>query len=435
MSPENRAAATAAPSPEAGILADLLARRFDASIETCRNRIEKRGEDAFHLHHLGVALYETGLFREAIEAFRRALELDPRRARTHLAMGLARRDLGSREESVPCLDQALEIDPGCGQAYLARGGVHLAARRTGAALADLTRAVELLGEFAPALEHLSLARLAVGDFAGSAAILAKLVEIDGGGRARHARRLAELGRAEIRRQAEAYGVRVRRALGALGDRIRMLAARSGDGPGGIPPASEILAEHQRIFGDLVGFLSALAVRPVELDLFSPAALVEEALETAAGPAAHVEIERDLPPDLPEVVGDSKGIREAFLALVLNAADAVLPKGVLRIHAEASGSGEVTVSFEDTGGGVPPEVLPRVFELGFSTKSMGSGIGLWQARRAVELTGGRIVVESPPGGGARFEVRLPLAPCPDSEVALLRAHPVLEEDTRDLVFSP
>jgi signal transduction histidine kinase len=66
-----------------------------------------------------------------------------------------------------------------------------------------------------------------------------------------------------------------------------------------------------------------------------------------------------------------------------------------------------VAVSDTGAGIPPELLPRIYESDFTTKGGGNGIGLYVARSLVELHGGRIDVQSQVGKGTRVTVELPL----------------------------
>jgi signal transduction histidine kinase len=68
---------------------------------------------------------------------------------------------------------------------------------------------------------------------------------------------------------------------------------------------------------------------------------------------------------------------------------------------------MTLTVEDTGPGISPDLLPRVFEPYVTTKTKGLGLGLTIARRIVEAHGGRIEVESGPGRRTRFRVMLPV----------------------------
>jgi two-component system C4-dicarboxylate transport sensor histidine kinase DctB len=83
---------------------------------------------------------------------------------------------------------------------------------------------------------------------------------------------------------------------------------------------------------------------------------------------------------------------------------------IRIHACAAGDGAVELHVDDTGAGLPEEVLPRLFEPFFTTKPQGKGLGLGLALSAESLAamGGRIVASNRAEGGARFSIVLPAA---------------------------
>jgi len=87
----------------------------------------------------------------------------------------------------------------------------------------------------------------------------------------------------------------------------------------------------------------------------------------------------------------------------------MPEGG-RLGVRISRSGpEVVLAISDTGPGIPAENRDKIFDLYFSTKQKGSGIGLAMTFRAVQLHGGSIGVESQPPDGATFRLRLPAAP--------------------------
>jgi len=98
-------------------------------------------------------------------------------------------------------------------------------------------------------------------------------------------------------------------------------------------------------------------------------------------------------------------------LLGNAADAVAERGTIRVATRVEGE-EAVVEVRTTGGH-PPEALGRLFEPFFTTKDVGQGTGLGLAisHGIVAAHGGRIEVESSPGAGAVFRVRLPLQPAP------------------------
>jgi signal transduction histidine kinase len=113
-------------------------------------------------------------------------------------------------------------------------------------------------------------------------------------------------------------------------------------------------------------------------------------------------------DVPDVNGDPAMLRQAFLNLALNACQAMPNGGSLRIHCTSSRGRRVAVTFTDTGVGIKPEHLQKIFNLYFTTKEKGSGIGLSMVYRTVQMHDGEIEVQSTPGKGTTFTVLLPQA---------------------------
>ncbi|MFM8780250.1 MAG: ATP-binding protein, partial [Gemmatimonadota bacterium] len=110
-----------------------------------------------------------------------------------------------------------------------------------------------------------------------------------------------------------------------------------------------------------------------------------------------------------VSAQDRELREVLLNLLENARLA----GARRVTVTAmpDTAGGATLRVEDDGSGIAPELLPRIFDPHFSTRSSGSGLGLALARRLVEGWGGTIAVESTAGVGATFTVNLPGPPPP------------------------
>ena len=107
-----------------------------------------------------------------------------------------------------------------------------------------------------------------------------------------------------------------------------------------------------------------------------------------------------------VEGDRDHLQQAIVNIVANGIEAMPNGGLLKVEVEKSG-GECAVVVSDTGAGIPESVREKVFDLYFTTKKNGSGLGLPMAFQTVQLHGGTIDVESQPGKGATFHVRLPL----------------------------
>jgi signal transduction histidine kinase len=111
---------------------------------------------------------------------------------------------------------------------------------------------------------------------------------------------------------------------------------------------------------------------------------------------------------PDVNGDPAMLRQAFLNLGLNACQAMPNGGSLRVRCETVRGRRVAVVFTDSGVGIRPEHLQRIFDLYFTTKDKGSGIGLSMVYRTVQMHDGEIEVQSTPGAGTTFRVLLPQA---------------------------
>jgi signal transduction histidine kinase len=108
-----------------------------------------------------------------------------------------------------------------------------------------------------------------------------------------------------------------------------------------------------------------------------------------------------------VRGDESALERVFLNLLLNTTRAIAESGRVDIAAGEE-DGDAVVRIGDDGPGIPPAVLPRVFEPFFTTRADGTGLGLAIAHRIVSAHGGRIRIDSSPGAGCAVEVRLPLA---------------------------
>ena len=124
--------------------------------------------------------------------------------------------------------------------------------------------------------------------------------------------------------------------------------------------------------------------------------------------SNVRVTVECPPTVPRVNADAAMLRQAFLNLALNACQAMPNGGSFRLACAAGSGGRVEVRFEDTGVGIAPGNLEKIFDLYFTTKHDGTGIGLSMVYRIVQLHDGEIEVQSTPGHGTTFRVLLPRA---------------------------
>lgn len=150
-----------------------------------------------------------------------------------------------------------------------------------------------------------------------------------------------------------------------------------------------------------------------LEPCDPARILEEALAMARGGPNQegVAYEVDMQADLPHLQGDESKLRQVLVNLLVNARQSLNGEGRIVLKARRGMlRGEEAVVFEvdDTGGGIPPEILRNIFNPFFTTRDEGTGLGLPIAQRIVEQHHGHIEVQNSQSG-ARFRVSVPLRP--------------------------
>ncbi len=211
-------------------------------------------------------------------------------------------------------------------------------------------------------------------------------------------------------------------LAFVSSNIRLLAERIAEAPGGMVDVEDLrdlveearvgLERMQRIVRDM-----RVLSRGDDGEPPSPVD-VRLVLESALGMcrselvARGIAVERRYEDGAPYVAAQEARLAQVFLNLLVNAIQALPEQDperqriVLEVRSEPSGW--VVVAVEDSGCGIPPEVMPRIFDPFFTTKGPGegTGLGLPICRSIVGSFGGDIHVESQPGHGTRFEVRLP-----------------------------
>ena len=169
------------------------------------------------------------------------------------------------------------------------------------------------------------------------------------------------------------------------------------------------AEIDRLDAVVKRFLDFARPMDVRLEPTQLAELLREVLEVAQPQLqrAKVDVAQLLPIGIPEVFVDRDLLKQAVLNLVLNAVDAMPGGGQLQLTLSRRGEvAEITVA--DTGKGIPPELRQKVFQLFFTTRPGGSGIGLASTFRIVQLHNGSINFTSEVGRGTTFRIELPLA---------------------------
>ena len=177
-------------------------------------------------------------------------------------------------------------------------------------------------------------------------------------------------------------------------------------------ALDLIQSESRRCGDIVrNLLSFSRSTPLHL----AAASVEEIFDQCIRLVSHklelanIVLRTEFEPDLPPVHGDPAKLEQLFLALMMNAIEAMPDGGNLRIGAASDEAGGLRILIEDDGSGIPEEVLAHMYEPFVTTKegSGGVGLGLAISRGIVDRHGGRIEVDSQIGRGTRFTITLPV----------------------------
>lgn len=168
-------------------------------------------------------------------------------------------------------------------------------------------------------------------------------------------------------------------------------------------------ESHRLQEIVENFLQFARVREVALQPADLNAVVDEMRDFCEPQAAchGIVVRTHYAPDLSVVSMNPDLFKQAILNLILNAQHAMPQGGELLLTTRGDGS-SVVLDVTDTGCGIPSESHTRVFEPFFSTRPGGTGLGLSYTRRIIEAHGGSIALESEPGKGSKFSIRLPVA---------------------------
>ncbi|HQR45715.1 MAG TPA: ATP-binding protein [Thermoanaerobaculia bacterium] len=228
-------------------------------------------------------------------------------------------------------------------------------------------------------------------------------------------------RAEIGQLASGLAHEIKNPLNALSLGLDVLKRRhrpAEDGAGSeyaarIESLREEINRLATLINNFLAFGRPLTITPAPVDV---GALLEATLSDLSETAgrAGVTVERRVASDLPPAWVDASLLKSAVWNLVQNAVQAMeAAGGTLRVSAEAGtgpGGRAVTIAVEDTGPGLTPEDLPRLFEPYFSKREGGVGLGLAMVKRIVEEHGGRVAAGNRTDGseGARFSITLPAA---------------------------
>ncbi len=175
---------------------------------------------------------------------------------------------------------------------------------------------------------------------------------------------------------------------------------------------DILVQSDRASEIVKGLLDFSRTEHPEFEPLSISGVVYDTLKLVRNQLAlsGILVEEEFPSDLPPIHGDRKSLQQVFLNLFINAIQAMLDGGTLTVRAYPSEDGHwLKVEVRDTGVGISPEHLPRIFDPFYTTKQVGrgTGLGLSVTYGIVEKHGGHIEVQSRRGKGSTFTVILPV----------------------------
>jgi signal transduction histidine kinase len=206
---------------------------------------------------------------------------------------------------------------------------------------------------------------------------------------------------------------VKNPLHAMAVRVAFLRERIPSPTPDVVRSLDVLErEIQRAAGVVDRFMevvypSDLARAPVNLN---PILQDLATLLQAEWQAKDVVLTTRLESDLPAVKGDEEMLRRALMNLLVNACQAMPGGGRVDIRSELE-TEALRITITDTGTGIPPEDIERIFKMYYTTKTDGTGIGLALVRRVIDLHHGSIEILSTVGQGTKVIVRLPISSRP------------------------
>jgi signal transduction histidine kinase len=172
---------------------------------------------------------------------------------------------------------------------------------------------------------------------------------------------------------------------------------------------ETIYSHMNRIVDILKQLSGFSkMPPPELKPARVNSLIEDSLALMGYDkrVQDITIVKDLSPALPEIATDGNQLRQAFVNVILNAADAMPHGGTLTIRSRRENDA-VVIDFEDTGPGIAPEDIRKIFDPLYTTKEKGASLGLAVSYRIIKKLNGSMTAESEPDKGCRFVITLPI----------------------------
>jgi signal transduction histidine kinase/iron only hydrogenase large subunit-like protein len=170
----------------------------------------------------------------------------------------------------------------------------------------------------------------------------------------------------------------------------------------------IISESSRAKDIVQGLLSFAREKKLKAAEIKVSDILEDVLSLVVNQPLFrsIKIEKSFDPDLQTIVADEAQLKQVFLNIIMNAAQAMEGNGKLTINV-SSGKKQIRIKIQDTGPGIPPEVIKHIFDPFFTTKEKGTGLGLAISYGIIERHQGKIDIETELGKGTTFIITLPV----------------------------
>ena len=414
----------------------IFEERYEEYIADARRALSSGAPSASLRHNLAVAYYKTGDFPHARELLEALVSRDDARARAHYLLGLVERDAGEHHKAVRAFSRAIALSDDFAAAHVSRGLSRYRLGKLREAVRDFERAIEILPASVSAHYNLAATHVALEDWRRAKEAFSECLRLDPCHRDDYLTLLCDIGRAQAYGELSCEAHRMKNVIAMLGCDLKALCDRLASSvPDDLGATlARCMENYEQLYSAMAAHLSQMSVMPVELDLADLHELTDAALVAAEGPLAHMRVQRRYDPAVSDVLCEPFMLKEAFLNVILNACEATDPGkgGTLAVTTRRDRDGAITITFADTGRGVRPADLPRVFEHGFTTKPLGNGMGLPYVKRTAEKRGGAVHIASTLGKGAALSMTFPEDAPQDNGITSLSVRTSLSEDPSTLV---
>ena len=220
--------------------------------------------------------------------------------------------------------------------------------------------------------------------------------------------------AAIGQMASVVGHEIRNPLAVINNSIYFIKTKLGAAPTGTDPKIEkhikiVESEIRQANGIINEILTYSRTRELKPERVAINVWLEELLSVYPFPP-HIALDKQLDPANPLIDIDTTEMQQAIRNLMNNGIEIMPQKGTLSVHTRVSADHRsVTIFVGDTGPGIPPDVVDKIFAPFFTTKARGTGLGLAVVRKVVDRHNGTVEVESVVGRGTVFKLTLPVAP--------------------------